>query len=142
MSQLARIGVAIDADLLASFDALIEKHGYENRSEAFRDLIRDRLIRAESEQPNKEVVGTLTLVYDHHQRNLTERITNLQHDHHGVVVSTLHVHLDHHNCLEVLILRGKSKVVRQLADLLVSIKGIQHGQLAMTAAEIGQKPKK
>ena len=73
MSQLARIGVAIDADLLASFDALIEKQGYENRSEAFRDLIRDRLIRAESEQPNKEVVGTLTLVYDHHQRNLTER---------------------------------------------------------------------
>ena len=142
MSQLARIGVAIDADLLASFDALIEKQGYENRSEAFRDLIRDRLIRAESEQPNKEVGGTLTLVYDHHQRNLTERITNLQHDHHGVVVSTLHVHLDHHNCLEVLILRGKSKVVRQLADLLVSIKGIQHGQLAMTAAEIGQKPKK
>ncbi|MCX6607048.1 MAG: nickel-responsive transcriptional regulator NikR [Acidobacteria bacterium] len=142
MSQLARIGVAIDADLLASFDALIEKQGYENRSEAFRDLIRDRLIRAESEQPNKEVVGTLTLVYDHHQRNLTERITNLQHDHHGVVVSTLHVHLDHHNCLEVLILRGKSKVVRQLADLLVSIKGIQHGQLAVTAAEIGQKPKK
>ncbi len=142
MSQLARIGVAIDADLLASFDALIEKQGYENRSEAFRDLIRDRLVRAESEQPNKEVVGTLTLVYDHHQRNLTERITNLQHDHHGVVVSTLHVHLDHHNCLEVLILRGKSKVVRQLADLLVSIKGIQHGQLAMTAAEIGQKPKK
>lgn len=142
MSQLARIGVAIDADLLASFDALIEKQGYENRSEAFRDLIRDGLIRAESEQPNKEVVGTLTLVYDHHQRNLTERITNLQHDHHGVVVSTLHVHLDHHNCLEVLILRGKSKVVRQLADLLVSIKGIQHGQLAVTAAEIGQKPKK
>ncbi len=142
MSQLARIGVAIDADLLASFDGLIEKQGYENRSEAFRDLIRDRLVRAESEQPNKEVVGTLTLVYDHHQRNLTERITNLQHDHHGVVVSTLHVHLDHHNCLEVLILRGKSKVVRQLADLLVSIKGIQHGQLAVTAAEIGQKPKK
>lgn len=142
MSQLARIGVAIDSDLLASFDGLIEKQGYENRSEAFRDLIRDRLVRAESEQPNKEVVGTLTLVYDHHQRNLTERITNLQHDHHGVVVSTLHVHLDHHNCLEVLILRGKSKVVRQLADLLVSIKGIQHGQLAVTAAEIGQKPKK
>ena len=142
MSQLARIGVAIDADLLASFDGLIEKQGYENRSEAFRDLIRDRLVRAESEQPNKEVVGTLTLVYDHHQRNLTEKITNLQHDHHGVVVSTLHVHLDHHNCLEVLILRGKSKVVRQLADLLVSIKGIQHGQLAVTAAEIGQKPKK
>ena len=142
MSQLARIGVAIDADLLASFDGLIEKQGYENRSEAFRDLIRDRLVRAEAELPNKEVVGTLTLVYDHHQRNLTEKITNLQHDHHGVVVSTLHVHLDHHNCLEVLILRGKSKVVHQLADLLVSIKGIQHGQLAVTAAEIGQKPKK
>jgi CopG family transcriptional regulator, nickel-responsive regulator len=142
MGQLARIGVAIDADLLAAFDSDISKQGYANRSEAFRDLIRDRLVRAEIENPNKEVVGTLTLVYDHHQRNLTEKITSLQHDHHGVVVSTLHVHLDHHNCLEVLILRGKSKAVRHLADRIISVKGIQHGQLAVTAAEIGKATKK
>lgn len=138
MSQLARIGVAIDAELLETFDAHIAEKGYQNRSEAFRDLIRDRLIHQEAEAPNKEVVGSLTLVYDHHQRNLTDKITALQHDHHGVVVSTLHVHLDHHNCLEVLILRGRSKQVRQLADLLISVKGIQHGQLAITTADAGR----
>lgn len=138
MSQLARIGVAIDEDLLAAFDSYIAEKGYQNRSEAFRDLIRDRLVREETEAPNKEVVGSLTLVYDHHQRNLTDKITALQHDHHGVVVSTLHVHLDHHNCLEVLILRGRAKQVRHLADLLISVKGIQHGQLAITTAEIGR----
>ncbi len=138
MSQLARIGVAIDAELLETFDKYIGEKGYQNRSEAFRDLIRDRLVHEETEAPNKEVVGSLTLVYDHHQRNLTDKITALQHDHHGVVVSTLHVHLDHHNCLEVLILRGKSKQVRQLADLLISVKGIQHGQLAITTADVGR----
>jgi CopG family nickel-responsive transcriptional regulator len=138
MSELARIGVAIDAELLEAFDKHIGEKGYQNRSEAFRDLIRDRLVREETEAPNKEVVGSLTLVYDHHQRNLTDKITALQHDYHGVVVSTLHVHLDHHNCLEVLILRGKSKQVRQLADLLISVKGIQHGQLAITTADAGR----
>jgi CopG family nickel-responsive transcriptional regulator len=138
MSQLARIGVAIDEDLLAAFDGYIAEKGYQNRSEAFRDLIRDRLVQEETEAPNKEVVGSLTLVYDHHQRNLTDKITALQHDHHGVVVSTLHVHLDHHNCLEVLILRGRAKQVRHLADLLISVKGIQHGQLAITTADVGR----
>jgi CopG family transcriptional regulator, nickel-responsive regulator len=138
MSQLARIGVAIDEDLLAAFDGYIAEKGYQNRSEAFRDLIRDRLVKQETEAPNKEVVGSLTLVYDHHQRNLTDKITALQHDHHGVVVSTLHVHLDHHNCLEVLILRGRAKQVRHLADLLISVKGIQHGQLAITTADVGR----
>jgi CopG family nickel-responsive transcriptional regulator len=138
MSQLARIGVAIDGDLLEAFDQHIAAKGYQNRSEAFRDLIRERLVEQETKAPDKEVVGSLTLVYDHHQRNLTEKITALQHDYHGVVVSTLHVHLDHHNCLEVLILRGKSKRVRQLADQLIAVKGIEHGQLAITTADVGR----
>ena len=138
MSQLARIGVAIDGDLLEAFDQHIAAKGYQNRSEAFRDLIRERLVQEGTKAPDKEVVGSLTLVYDHHQRNLTEKITALQHDYHGVVVSTLHVHLDHHNCLEVLILRGKSKRVRQLADQLIAVKGIEHGQLAITTADVGR----
>lgn len=138
MSQLARIGVAIDGDLLEAFDGHIAAKGYQNRSEAFRDLIRDRLVREETAAPEREVVGSLTLVYDHHQRNLTDKITALQHDYHGVVVSTLHVHLDHHNCLEVLILRGKSKPVRELADRLIALKGIEHGQLAITMADVGR----
>ena len=138
MSQLARIGVAIDGDLLEAFDEHIAAKGYQNRSEAFRDLIRERLVQEGTKAPDKEVVGSLTLVYDHHQRNLTEKITALQHDYHGVVVSTLHVHLDHHNCLEVLILRGKSKRVRQLADQLIAVKGIEHGQLAITTADVGR----
>ncbi|MCX6587652.1 MAG: nickel-responsive transcriptional regulator NikR [Acidobacteria bacterium] len=138
MSQLARIGVAIDGDLLEAFDQHIAAKGYQNRSEAFRDLIRERLVQEGTKAPDKEVVGSLTLVYDHHQRNPTEKITALQHDYHGVVVSTLHVHLDHHNCLEVLILRGKSKRVRQLADQLIAVKGIEHGQLAITTADVGR----
>jgi CopG family nickel-responsive transcriptional regulator len=133
MSDLARIGVAIESKLLASFDALIAKLGYTNRSEAFRDLIRERLVREGSENPNQEVVGALTLVYDHHKRNLNDKLTELQHDHHANIVSTLHVHLDHDNCLEVLILRGKAKKVRKIAELLISVKGIQHGQLAISA---------
>lgn len=132
MSDLARIGIALDSSLLAAFDKSIEKSGYENRSEAFRDLIRDRLVKEETGNPSQPVVGTLTLVYDHHARNLSDKLTSLQHDHHASIVSTLHVHLDHHNCLEVLILKGKSKDVRNLADLLISTKGIQHGQLVVT----------
>jgi CopG family nickel-responsive transcriptional regulator len=138
MSDLARIGVAIETKLLASFDALIAKLGYTNRSEAFRDLIRERLVREGSENPNQEVVGALTLVYDHHKRNLNDKLTELQHDHHANIVSTLHVHLDHDNCLEVLILRGKAKTVRKIAELLISVKGIQHGQLAISAPNAEQ----
>lgn len=138
MSDLARIGVAIDAKLLASFDALIHKLGYANRSEAFRDLIRERLVKEGSENPNQQVVAALTLVYDHHKRNLNSKLTELQHDHHASIVSTLHVHLDHDNCLEVLILRGKAKQVRKIAELLISVKGIQHGQLAISAPNAEQ----
>lgn len=137
MSDLARVGVAIDEDLLAKFDRQIERRGYANRSEAVRDLIRDSLIRENVAAPRAPVIGTLTLVYDHHVRQLADRLNEFQHDHHRQIVSTLHVHLDHHNCMEVIVLRGVCEDVRKIADGLISLKGIRHGQLALSAVEAG-----
>ena len=132
MSDLARIGVAIDSALLAQFDELINGRGYTNRSEAFRDLIRDELVRKSWESADTEVVGTVTLVYDHHVRMLSEKLTDMQHDHHKNILSTLHVHLDHDNCLEVLIVKGKAGAVQKIADALISTKGVKHGRLTIT----------
>ena len=134
MSTLARIGVAIDAELLKEFDAYLDRRNYANRSEGFRDLVRDALIGEKTAQPDEPSVGTLTLVYDHHTRSLSEKLTAMQHDHQELVVSTLHVHLDHHNCLEVLVLRGPAGKIRHLAEGIIATKGVQHGQLTMTAA--------
>jgi CopG family nickel-responsive transcriptional regulator len=136
MSELSRIGVAIDSDLLKKFDDLIASRGYTNRSEAFRDLIRDELVEKAAETPDAEVVGTLTLVYNHHVRMLSDKLTDMQHSHFPHILSTLHVHLDHDNCLEVLIIRGKSKHVRSIADALVSTKGIKHGRLTVTSTGV------
>jgi CopG family transcriptional regulator, nickel-responsive regulator len=134
MSGLSRIGVAIDTDLLEKFDRLIAQRKYTNRSEAFRDLIRDELVEKTWESPESEVAGTVTLVYDHHVRLLNEKLTDIQHDHHRVIVSSLHVHLDHDHCLEVLVLRGKSAEVRRVADTLISTKGVKHGRLTITTS--------
>ena len=132
MSGLSRIGVAIDSDLLDKFDSLIGQRGYTNRSEAFRDLIRDELVEKTWESPESQVVGTVTLVYDHHVRLLNEKLTGIQHDFHHSILSTLHVHLDHDNCLEVLVVRGRSADVRKVADTLISTKGVKHGRLTIT----------
>jgi len=137
MSELSRIGVAIDSKLLQKFDDLIARRGYTNRSEAFRDLIRDALIEKTAERPDSIVVGTVTLVYDHHVRMLSDRLTEMQHDHYHHVLSTLHVHLDHDNCLEVLVLKGKAAFVRKLADALISTKGVKHGRLTITTSGAG-----
>jgi CopG family nickel-responsive transcriptional regulator len=134
MGELSRIGVAIDSDLLDKFDRLIGQRGYTNRSEAFRDLIRDELVEQTWESPESQVVGTVTLVYDHHVRLLNEKLTSIQHDHHHAILSTLHVHLDHDHCLEVLVVRGKSAEVRKVADVLISTKGVKHGRLTITTA--------
>lgn len=134
MSDLSRIGVAIDSALLKKFDRLIEQRGYTNRSEAFRDLIRDELVEKTWESPEAQVVGTVTLVYDHHVRMLSEKLTDIQHDHHRNILSTLHVHLDHDNCLEVLVVQGKSAAVRKIADVLISTKGVKHGRLTITTS--------
>ncbi len=133
MADLARIGVAIDSELLEQFDQAISRKGYTNRSEAFRDLIRDELSREQGEQADASVVGTVTLVYDHHVRLLTERLTEAQHQHPHLIISTLHVHLNQHDCLEVLVVRGASAAVKRVADQLIAIKGVKHGKLVMTA---------
>ncbi len=133
MGTLTRIGVAIDADLLASFDRLIEDRGYASRSEAFRDLIRDALINQAAAGDRAPVVGTVTLVYDHRQRRLSDRLNSLQHEHHHAILSTLHVHLDHDHCLEVVVVRGRAGDVRQVADALISMKGVKHGRLTLTS---------
>jgi len=134
MSQLSRIGVAIESDLLKKFDSLIAKRGYSNRSEAFRDLIRDELVEKAWESPNSPVVATVTLVYDHHARLLNEKLIDLQHEFYHHILSTLHVHLDHDNCLEVLVVKGKASAVKKIADVLVSTKGVKHGRLTITSS--------
>jgi CopG family nickel-responsive transcriptional regulator len=137
MSELSRIGVAIDSALLEQFDALIARRGYTNRSEAFRDLIRDQLVETKAEAPDSLVVATVTLVYDHHVRMLSERLTEMQHQAFHNVLSTLHVHLDHDHCLEVLVLKGKSSAVRKMAEALISTKGVKHGRLTITTTGAG-----
>ncbi len=134
MSVLSRIGVAIDSDLLKKFDRLITQRGYTNRSEAFRDLIRDELVERMWESPDSQVVGTITLVYNHHVRLLSEKLTDIQHHFHRSILSTLHVHLDHDNCLEVLVVKGKSAEVRKVADVLISTKGVKHGRLSISTS--------
>lgn len=136
MGQLTRTGVAIDSDLLARFDRFITKQGYTNRSEAFRDLIRDRLVGAAVESPSAEVVGTITLIYGHHSRLLPDKLMDLQHDHHDVIIATTHAHLDHDTCLEVLVVKGQAKQVQKLADLLIGTKGVRHGRLVMSSPTV------
>ncbi len=132
MSGLVRFGVSLDNELLKKFDLYIKEKNYSNRSEAFRDLIRQELIKKEWET-GKDVAGAITLVYDHHQRELLNKITDLQHDFQGVIISTQHVHLDHDNCLEIVAVRGKPQEVRKLAEMLKAIKGIKHGTLSMSS---------
>ena len=132
MGILSRIGIALDSDLLKRFDRSIERRGYTNRSEAFRDLIRDRLVTEKTADAHATVVGTVTLIYDHHASGISEKLTELQHAHHELVVSTSHAHLDHDSCLEVLIVHGKSAQIEDFADRLIGLKGVQHGRLVMT----------
>ncbi|MBV9081438.1 MAG: nickel-responsive transcriptional regulator NikR [Acidobacteriaceae bacterium] len=133
MGFLSRIGVAIDSDLLKRFDTFIAKQGYTNRSEAFRDLIRDRLVMATVDNPRAPVVGTVTLIYDHHSRMLPDKLMDLQHDHHRLIVCTTHAHLDHATCMEVIILKGESRQLQKLAEMLIATKGVRHGRLVMSS---------
>jgi len=137
MSEVTRFGVSIETELLERFDHLIHGKGYGSRSEAIRDLIRDRLVREEWTVGSKETVGTITLVYDHHTRELSDHLTHMQHDHFREIISTLHVHMDAHNCLEVLVVKGKAKHIRELADRLIGTRGVKHGQLTLATAGKG-----
>ena len=133
MSQVTRFGVSLEENLLAQFDRVIARKGYTNRSEALRDLIRESLVREQWELGTEEAVGTLTLVYSHDVHELADKLTDLQHAHYRTIVSTLHVHLDPHHCLEVLVLRGKANELKMIADRLIGTRGVKHGTFSATA---------
>ena len=134
---LTRFGISLDEGLLSQFDRLIEKKGYPNRSEAIRDLIRDSLVMDKWEAGREEAVGTITLVYSHDTRELTDNLTDIQHDYHSAVVSSMHIHLDGHNCLEVLVVRGPGRDIKKIADRLIGTRGVKHGKLTVTTTGKG-----
>ncbi|MBE0576749.1 MAG: nickel-responsive transcriptional regulator NikR [Desulfuromonadales bacterium] len=137
MTALARFGISIDPRLLESFDQLITTKGYVNRSEAIRDMIRNALVEDQIERADTTAtVGTVTLVYDHHTRDLSDKLTEHQHSHHDAIVSALHVHLDAHHCLEVVVVRGTAAQIKRLADELIGTKGVKHGKLVLTSVGV------
>jgi CopG family nickel-responsive transcriptional regulator len=135
MGQLVRFGVSMEQPLLKALDRIARRRGYANRSEAIRDLVRAEQVRESWEGKAGSVVGTLTLVYDHHVREVGERLVTLQHDHEDLVHSTMHIHLSHRMCLEVIVLKGKAREVQRLADRLIAARGVKHGRLVATSAE-------
>jgi CopG family nickel-responsive transcriptional regulator len=135
MADLARVTISLEEPLLAAFDKLIAARGYANRSEAIRDLIRDRLVREQGEAGAAEQVAIVSIVYDHHARELAAKLIDKQHHHHDLVISTLHVHLGTDHCLEVSILRGPGKKVRQLADDILTTRGVLHGEVSFTSGD-------
>jgi CopG family nickel-responsive transcriptional regulator len=130
--KITRFGVSIEPELLKKFDKNIKKEGYTNRSEAIRDMIRKNLITQKKQDPDISAMGTLTMIYDHHTGNLTNKLLDLQHDHTKEILTTTHVHIDHNNCLEVLVLKGKTGNIQKLADQIKAQKGIKHGELVIT----------
>ena len=132
MTDLTRFGISIDERLLTRFDETINNKGYVNRSEAIRDLIRAALVEEEWGDANQETVATVTLVYDHHTRDLADKLTEYQHSHHEEIISTLHIHLDHNHCLEVVVIKGQASRVKRIADELIGTKGVKHGKLVAT----------
>jgi len=136
MEKIVRFGVSIEPDLLEQFDTIIKDKGYTNRSEALRDLIRKTIVQQQSTNPEAEGLGTLTMVYDHHAGPLTQRLLEIQHDHHQEILTTTHIHIDHHHCLEVLVLKGKTGSIQTLADTIIALKGIKHGELVLTSSTL------
>jgi len=134
MSQLKRFGVSLEEELLTELDRLVEKQQFPNRSQAIRYLIKKFSVEDEWHE-NKEVAGAIVLVYDHHKRDLQTKSTDVQHDYHHLILSVQHVHLDHHNCLETIAVKGKASELKQLSNQLIGIKGVKHGELVMTAKQ-------
>jgi CopG family nickel-responsive transcriptional regulator len=130
--SVIRFGISLENPLLERFDSLIKKKGYVSRSEAIRDLIRDSLVTEEWESFTTETVGTITLVYSHDTRELTDNLTDLQHHYHQSILSAMHIHLDEHNCLEVIVVKGRAKDIKDIADRLIGTKGVKHGKLTVT----------
>jgi CopG family nickel-responsive transcriptional regulator len=132
MGNTVRFGISLDEKLLANFDELIDQKNYMNRSEAIRDLIRSSLVEERLGTEDQMAVGTVTLVYNHHVHALSDKLTEHQHTHHDQIISSLHVHLDAHNCLEVLIIRATVRDIKHIANTLISVKGVKHGKLVLT----------
>jgi CopG family nickel-responsive transcriptional regulator len=133
--KLERFSVSMPGALLGDFDSLAKERGFANRSQALAELVRQQLVERNSQAGSHEIAGTVTLVYDHHKRNIQALLTDIQHDHGDLIIAALHVHLDHHNCMEVLAVRGKAATVRRFADRLIAVKGVTHGQLTVTTTE-------
>jgi CopG family nickel-responsive transcriptional regulator len=131
--RAGRFSISLPRQLLADFDHMLAAKGYDNRSLAIADILRDWLVEQRRENPAQEIAGAITLVYDHHKRHLQDHLTDIQHDHHAMILATMHVHLDHHNCLEIIAVRGKAGDVQAIADALIGAKGIKHGRLMVTS---------
>ncbi len=130
---LSRFSMSMANDLVVQLDRMVREKGYANRSQAVSELVRDRLVSHNAEKVDQEIAGTITLVYDHHRPLIQALLTDIQHDHGDLIISSMHVHLDHHNCMEVLAVRGKSGQVQAMADQIVSAKGVKHGKLTVTS---------
>ena len=136
MASLVRFGISLEGELSKQFDALLRRKGYSNRSEAVRDLIRQDLV-GQQWQDGDEIAGAITFIYDHHKRQLLNKITDIQHDFQKVIISSQHVHLDHDNCLEIIAVKGRPEDILKLANLLKALKGVKHGTLGMTSTGKG-----
>jgi len=132
MARLVRFGVSLEKDLLDHFDSHLKEKKYTNRSEAIRDLIRDDLVRKQW-QEGTEIAGAITMIYDHHKRELMNKLMDIQHDFGGIIISTQHIHLDHHNCLEIIAVKGKPNQAQELADTLKAVKWVKHATLSMSS---------
>ncbi len=130
--EIVRFGVSMEKKLLEDFDRLISRKGYTNRSEAMRDLIRNHLVEEEWQTQEEEMIGVITLVYDHHTRGLSDVLTDLQHHFHDLVISTMHIHMDEDNCLEILAVKGMGNKIKAITDKLISIRGVKHGKMITT----------
>ena len=129
---VTRFSISLPPSLLQQLDQMSAEKGYANRSLAVADMIRNHLVEHHQKTGTADIAGTITLVYDHHKPHLQATLTGIQHDHHDVILSTVHVHLDHHNCLEVLLVRGRGEVIRKIADALITAKGVKYGKLTVT----------
>ncbi|AEK72790.1 MULTISPECIES: nickel-responsive transcriptional regulator NikR [Thermococcus] len=130
--KITRFGVSVPDELLERFDRIIEEKGYVNRSEAIRDMMRDFIVRHEWEEGDRDVAGTITIVYNHDEADVVKELLDLQHDYVDEIISSLHVHMDEHNCLEVVVVKGKATRIKEIAERLISLKGVKHGKLVMT----------
>lgn len=130
---VSRFSVSLNKQLLRSLDAMVREKGYTNRSQAIADMVRAQLVEHHQQRGDQEIAGTITLLYDHHKRHLQALLTDIQHDHENVIISTVHAHLDHDNCMEVLLVRGKAAAIKSIADQLIAAKGVKHGKLTVTS---------